>query len=103
MSGQDLNPRDRGWPQSDPQYGEVLEEQFFERRSGPKRVALVRSNGEYFLAFHKCQVEEGEVRFEKEVRFKLDDGTAGVALQLALEMVYGMLQERLKGNGDREV
>lgn len=102
MRPQNLNPRNREWPTSDPEYGQVLKEQFFECRSGPKRVALVKKEGEHFLAFHKCQVREGEVRFEKEVRFKLDDGTAAVALRLAHDMLYDWLQSQLGGDAGRE-
>ena len=100
MDEESLNPRNREWPESDPEYGQVLKEQFFECDSGPKRVALIEQKGERFLSFHNCYVDDGEVKFGREARFKLDDGTAGVALQLAHRMVYEMLQERLGGGPD---
>lgn len=102
MNEQNLNPRNREWPESDPEYGEVLEEQFFECKSGPKRVAVVKQRGEHFLSFHKCYIEEGEVKFGCEIRFKLDDGTAVLALQLADRILFGMLQEHLSGDVEEE-
>jgi hypothetical protein len=43
MDEQSLNLRNRECPEADPEYVEVLEEQFFECRSGPKRVVLVKA------------------------------------------------------------
>ena len=35
MHEENLNPRDREWPEADPEYGQVLKERFFEGGSGP--------------------------------------------------------------------
>ena len=34
-----LNPQGRDWPKDNQTYGKVLDEVFFERGAGPKRVA----------------------------------------------------------------
>lgn len=92
--------RNREWPESDPEYGEVLQEQFFELESGPKRIALIRQDQELFLSFQNCYVEEGEVEFGREARFKLNDGTAALALQLADQILFEMLREQLSSNSE---
>jgi hypothetical protein len=93
MHAQDLNPRSREWPESDPEYGKVLEEQFFECKSGPKRVAVVEKNGDDFLIFQDGYVEQGEVGFGGATWFKVDDGTARLALRLGRRV----LQNHLSG------
>jgi hypothetical protein len=98
MDEQNLNPRGREWPDSDPQYGEVVEEQFFERESGPKRVASVQLEGAHFLILQDCYVEQGEVGFGPAAWLKIDDGTAALGLQLAHQMLFGMLQKDLNKN-----
>ncbi len=61
-------------------------------------MALVKQAGGHFLSFQKCYVDDGEVKFGNQARFKLDDGTAGVALQLAQDLLFGMLQAQLSGD-----
>ena len=63
-------------------------------------MALVKQAGEYFLSLQRCYVDDGQVKFGNQARFRLDDGTAGVALQLAQDMLYGMLQGQLSGDSD---
>ena len=96
MNEESLNPRDRDWPDSSSECGQVLQEQFFECDSGPKRVALLERNGRYFLSLQKCYVEDGEVRFGGATWLRVEDGTAGRALQLAQQMLLEMLQQQLR-------
>lgn len=91
MLEQDLNPRDREWPENRPRLGEVVEHQFFECESGPKVISLLEHEGAHYLSIQDCQVRHGEVYFGSATWLRVEDGTARLALVLANRMLRGVI------------
>jgi hypothetical protein len=92
MLQEELNPRDREWPENELDIGEIVEEQFFECESGPKVLTLVNYDDSHYLVVQDCRVRNGEVQFRHSAWLKVEDGTARLALRIAHQMMRDLRQ-----------